>query len=33
MDRGICSNELFRLVAADAGLHRITWEKGFTSGR
>ena len=32
VDRGIYSNELFSLVAADAGLHLITWEKGFTPG-
>ncbi len=32
VDRGIYSNELFSLVAADAGLHLITWEKGYTPG-
>ena len=30
VDRGIYSNELFSLVAADPGLHLITWEKGYT---
>ena len=32
VDRGIYSNELFNLVAADPGLHLITWEKGYTPG-
>jgi len=32
VDRGIYSNELFSLVAADPGLHLITWEKGYTPG-
>jgi len=32
VDRGIYSNELFSLVAADPGLHLITWEKGHTPG-
>ncbi len=33
VDRGIYSNELFSLVAADAGLHLITWERGYTFKR
>jgi len=32
VDRGIYSNELFSLVAADPGLHLITWEKGYIPG-
>ncbi len=32
VDRGIYSNELFSLVAADPDLHLITWEKGYTPG-
>lgn len=32
VDRGIFSNELFNLVAADPSLHLITWEKGFIPG-
>jgi hypothetical protein len=32
VDRGIFSNDLFNLVAADPYLHLITWEKGFTPG-
>ena len=32
VDRGIYSNELFSLVAADPALHLITWEKGYTPG-
>jgi hypothetical protein len=31
VDRGIYSNELFSLVAADPSLHLITWEKGYTA--
>jgi hypothetical protein len=30
VDRGIYSNELFSLVAADPSLQLITWEKGYT---
>ena len=32
VDRGIYSNELFSLVAADPDLHLITWQKGYTPG-
>ena len=32
VDRGIYSNDLFSLIAADPGLHLITWEKGYTPG-
>lgn len=32
VDRGIYSNDLFSQVAADAGLHLITWQKGYTPG-
>jgi len=32
VDRGIYSNDLFSQVAADPGLHLITWQKGYTPG-
>ncbi len=32
VDRGIYSNDLFIQVAADPGLHLITWQKGYTPG-
>lgn len=32
VDRGIYSNDLFSQIAADPGLHLITWQKGYTPG-
>jgi hypothetical protein len=32
IDRGIYSNDLFSQVAADPGLHLITWQKGYIPG-